>query len=178
MRALVATLFLASPAVAECPPPPDIQSAEDALYARIQAAPNEAAAQAVSNELWQLWTKAPDATAQELLDAGMLRRQAYDLEGSVHLLDELVAYCPDYAEGYNQRAFSNFLRGQYEEALGDLDLALERSPRHTGALSGKALTLMALDRGPMAQRVLREALALNPWLRERAYLVEPPGEEL
>jgi hypothetical protein len=45
-------------------------------------------------------------------------------------------------------------------------------------LSGKALTLMGLGRDAEAQTVLRAALALNPWLEERALLVTPPGVEL
>ena len=32
-------------------------------------------------------------------------------------LDELIAYCPDYAEGYNQRAFAEYLRFNYSAAI-------------------------------------------------------------
>ncbi|MEL7462256.1 MAG: tetratricopeptide repeat protein, partial [Pseudomonadota bacterium] len=93
-------------------------------------------------------------------------------------LNRLVDYCPDYAEGYNQRAFAAFLQADYDAALADLDLALDRSPTHLGALSGKALTLMGMGRNDIAQDVLREALALNPWLPERRFLIERPGEKL
>lgn len=172
-------LAAAFPAIAdECPAAPDISGRIDALIAEIRLAPNEAAARPISNRMWELWVEAPDARAQTLLDDGMARIRVADYEGAVAVLDELVVYCPDYAEGYNQRAFANFLQGQYGLALEDLDLALERSPTHVGALSGKALTLMGLGRVKAGQAVLRDALALNPWLSERAFLVEPPGEEL
>ena len=94
------------------------------------------------------------------------------------MLDDLVAYCPDYAEGFNQRAFAAFLAEDYAAALTDLDMALAIMPDHVAALSGKALTLMGLGRHDEAQVVLREALKLNPWLGERALLVDPPGQEL
>jgi len=81
-----------------------------------------------------------------------------------------VDYCPAYAEGYNQRAFVNFLRQNFAPALEDLDRALALSPRHIAALSGKALTLMGLGRDAEAQDVLRSALELNPWLNERHLL--------
>ena len=108
----------------------------------------------------------------------MAARGSYDFLGAIDAFDRLVEYCPDYAEGYNQRAFVNFLREDYEAALPDLDRALERSPRHVAALSGKALTLMGLGRGDEAQEVLREAVELNPWIPERGLLQELPGEEL
>lgn len=180
MRFLLITLPLAfaAPAFAECPPSPDIASEEGRLFERILTVPNEMAAQPLSNELWELWITAPDEIAQEMLDAGMQARSYGNFQLALSKFDDLVTYCPDYAEGYNQRAFVNFLSGRFEAALVDLDNAIVRSPRHVGALSGKALTLDRLDRGAEAQLVLREALALNPWIPERHMLEEPPGEDL
>ena len=178
MRQLLILPFLAAPAFAECPPSPDISDAATALLERAQAAPNEMAAEGISGQLWELWAKAPDAQAQALLDRGMTARSSYNFIDALDAFDRLVDYCPDYAEGYNQRAFVNFLRQDFASALVDLDLALERSPRHVAAISGKALTLMGLGRNDEAQEVLREAVALNPWISERSLLIEPPGKEL
>jgi len=169
---------LASSAHADCPPPPDIAAEEAQLLELAQAAQNELAAQPIRQALWKLWATAPDETAQALLDRGMTARGSYDFLGAINAFDRLVEYCPDYAEGYNQRAFVNFLREDFEAALPDLDRALERSPRHVAALSGKALTLMGLGRGDEAQEVLREAVKLNPWIPERGLLQELPGEDL
>ncbi len=180
MRHLLASLpFVVAPAAhAGCPPSVDIALAEGRILGEIQAAPNEMIARPLSNELWKLWATAPNAVAQEMLDAGMSARSYGDYRLALSKFDDLVAYCPDYAEGYNQRAFVNFLSGRFEEALPDLDLAIARSPRHVGAISGKALTLIQLGRDAEAQIVLREAVALNPWLSERHLLKEPPGEDL
>jgi tetratricopeptide (TPR) repeat protein len=161
-----------------CPAPPDHGVALDALFAHVQRAGSERDAQAVSNEMWELWTDAPDAHAQELLDEGMSRRTSYDLEGAVTAFDALTEYCPDYAEGYNQRAFVNFIRQDYAAALPDLERALALSPRHLGALTGQSMTLIALERPGEASVVLRRALDLNPWLAERHLLpVLEAGEE-
>ena len=169
-------LFLAATlAAAECPSTPDILAQEDALFAELREAENEMQGQDINRSLWELWTKAPDSAAQALLDQGMSARRSYDFLRAIDRFDRLVEYCPDYAEGYNQRAFVNFLREDFAAALIDLDLALERSPRHVGALSGKALTLMGLGQNDEAQKVLREALALNPWIPERGLL---QGREL
>lgn len=163
---------LASPVMAACPAAPDITSEMDGLIDRIHAATNDAAAREVSGEMWQLWLKAPDAIAQETLDNGMRRRASYDFLGAIAQYDKLIEYCPAYAEGYNQRAFVHFLTESYEKALVDLDAALALSPRHVGAQSGRALTLMNLGRLAEARSQLLEALANNPWLSERFLLSE------
>ncbi|KZY48921.1 hypothetical protein A3731_26980, partial [Roseovarius sp. HI0049] len=136
----------ALPAWADCPAPPDHADALTGLIEQVQAAPDERSAKLISNQMWELWADAPDTRAQELLDEGMSRREAYDFKGAVLAFDALVDYCPDYAEGYNQRAFVNFIRQDYEAALPDLERALTLSPRHIAAMTGQALTLAALDR--------------------------------
>lgn len=169
--------MLASPAWA-CPASPDHSQALSKLFAEARAAKTEAEGQAISDQMWALWTSAPDEVAQELLNSGIRKRGVYDFLGAVQDFDRLIAYCPDYAEGYNQRAFVRFLQQDYETALLDLEQALRLSPAHVGALSGKALTLMGLGQTEAGQAVLKNALTLNPWLPERHLIPPPKGEEL
>ena len=175
--ALLSVFCLAAPALAAaegCPPAPDRAAEFDALVTRLQAATGEAQAREISGRMWEIWTDAPDSLAQSLLDRGMGLRAAGDLQGSVSVLGELVDYCPDYAEGWNQRAFAHFLARDFAAALADLDTTLVLSPRHVGALSGKALTLLGLGRADEARAALQAALAINPWLTER-HLAGPGG---
>jgi len=176
---LVAATTTAAPALAEtCPASPSHSDALDALVAEAQAAPDRATGMDVSNRMWTLWADAPDARAQELLDEGMGRREIHDYAGAMTALEALIAYCPDYAEGYNQRAFVHFLRQDYDAALPDLNRTLDLLPRHVAALTGKALTLTALDRQGEAALALRAALGMNPWLSERSLLpVLEKGED-
>lgn len=157
------------PAIAQatCPPVPERSDRHVELMGLLAEAPNETQAREYSNELWGIWGTAPDETAQEILQRGMERRAAYDFVGAVQDFDALVEYCPHYAEGYNQRAFVNFIGQDYEAALVDLDRAIALTPDHIGAISGRALTLLQLGREREGQLGLRAALALNPWLPER-----------
>ena len=180
---LTALALMSAPAFASCPAPPDITAEMDVLIAEIRAAPGEQSAREISGKMWQLWLQAPDAVAQEALDNGMRRRAEFDFLGALDHYDRLIAYCPDYAEGYNQRAFVHFLTENYKKALVDLDAALERSPRHVGVLSGRALTLMNLGRPEEARAQLIDALDINPWLSERYLMLEggplaPTGEDI
>lgn len=133
--------------------------------------------------MWQVWLRAPDEAAQEVLDAGMRKRDSYDFLGALAAFDRLVAYCPDYAEGFNQRAYIHFLRQDYAKALVDLDAALALQPLHVAAQSGRALTLMNLGQLSAARKQLLEAVKNNPWLSEAALLAKgaplgPQGEDL
>lgn len=171
MKHAIVSLFLASAAAAgECPPAPDHSVALARLVEEVRQARDATAAQAVVGDMWALWTDAPDQMAQAALDHGMRMRDIRDFAGAVAEFDWLVGYCPDFAEGYNQRAFVHFLKQDYAAALPDLDRALELSPTHLGALSGRALTLIALGRRDEALEDLRVAVGLNPWLPERGLL--------
>jgi len=171
---LVLWLSAAGALAQVCPQAPDHEAALSGLMDDIRDAPNEMQAREISNKMWELWTDAPDEAAQALLDQGMRARSSYDFLVAVDAFDRLVEYCPDYAEGYNQRAFVNFLRQDFSLALADLNRALDRSPRHIAALSGKALTLLGLGEVEEARRVLAAALKMNPWLPERG-LAAPGG---
>lgn len=180
---VAASLLAGHMALADCPPSPDVTSPLQALIEQAQTAQSFGQAQGLSVQMWALWLKAPDDAAQSTLDAGMRRRDVSDFAGALVQFDRLVEYCPAYAEGYNQRAFTHYLSGSYKAALADLDLALQRQPLHIGALSGRALTLMQMGERAAAREQMLEAVELNPWLSERALLEEgaplgPQGEEL
>jgi len=169
----------ATPALAQtCPPVADHSARMAEIISQLGAARGQGEAQVLTQELWSLWTDAPDELAQAMLDEGMARRSSFDFLGARGVLGRLIDYCPDYAEGYNQRAFASYLARDFEAALVDLDRALALVPNHVAALSGKALTLMGLGRNQEAQVVLRTAVAMNPWLQERALLEEPMGTDL
>ena len=181
MKALLALALTvaALPALAQdCPPAPDFAAEKAEIYREMRIARDETDARILSDTLWRMWLQAPDEQAQEMLDRGMEQRHVADYLGARETLGRLIDYCPDYPEGYNQRAFASFLAGDYATALVDLEAALALDPRHLGALTGKALTQMGLGEDEAAQTTLREALRLNPWLSERHLLTGPPEQEL
>lgn len=184
LNIVASSLMLATSVAAEtCPQAPDHSESISALITDIQAAQTEREAQIVSNKMWSFWADAPNEQAQAILDRGMGKRAAWDLLGAREDFDALVAYCPNYAEGYNQRAFVHFLSHNFQDALVDLDRALVLSPNHIAALSGRALSLLGLNRIDEARETLQSALDLNPWLPERGLLdaggaLAPKGKDI
>lgn len=157
--------------------PASAQSLRERLFVELRNAPTEAAARVAENAIWEFWiAAAPTEATRNDLTAAMSKRESYDLHGALRLLNGVVAAAPDYAEGWNQRAFIHFLQENMDESLVDLDRALELEPLHFGALAGKAMVLMRQGRVELGQEVLRRAIEIDPWLRERSMLLPVPGE--
>lgn len=147
----------------------------DALFAALKAAASEREARAIEAEIWEGWIDAaPTPEINAMTREAMDKRASYDFEGARVLLNEVVARAPDYAEGWNQRAFVLFLQEKYDASLADLDRALSLEPRHFGAMSGKARILMGQGRMRLGQKILREAVALHPFIQERHMLIPLP----
>ena len=173
---LIAGLVALCPVVAMACPAVEVDvEARDQLFQDLRTAKNEMAGRAINDEIWRIWTTAPDDKSQALLDEGRERIRYGDYARAEAVLSELIEYCPDYAEGWNQRAFARFLRQDYGRVLDDITQALELDPRHFGAMAGRATTLINMGRTEVGHTALREALKLNPWLSERHML--PPGED-
>ncbi|GLO69094.1 hypothetical protein MACH17_06110 [Phaeobacter inhibens] len=160
----------------ECPDIPDNTGTLNQLLSELRAAPNEMQGRNLNNQIWAIWATAPDAIAQDLLDKGRERIRVADYAKAIEQFTKLTAYCPHYAEGWNQRGFAHYLRQDYGAALDDIAEALQRNPRHYGALVGRATVLISMGRTEVGHTELRNALKLNPWLSERFLL--PVGEDL
>ena len=169
MRVFIILIFTAftTGALAQCPKNPTISEELDEAYRSLKFAKFPRDAQVATDVLWSLWTRAPDNRAQRLLNRGMMNLRLGDLAAAEGFLSVLIKYCPDYAEGYNQRAFARYLAGNFEGALPDLARALLILPRHLGALSGKGLTHLALGQPELAEIEFRKEMALNPFTADR-----------
>lgn len=152
---------------------------QDALFKALKNAPTEEEASRIEDDIWTSWLDAaPTPEIRQKVDEAMRRRDSYDFQGAKVLLDKVVEEAADYSEGWNQRAFILFLQGNYEASLEDIERALALEPRHFGALSGKAIILMTLGRVESGQEVLREAVGIHPFLKERDMLIKPQGVDL
>jgi Tfp pilus assembly protein PilF len=173
--AAVFAAFLAGPALAE---EPAAQSTErERLFEALKNAPTEKAGRAAERAVWEYWMAAgPTGAVRDKLRTAMDALSGRDFDRAMTLLDEVVAAAPEYAEGWNQRAFAHFLLGSLDDSLEDLDRTLELEPKHFGALSGKAIVLMRQGRVRLGQKALRKAVAIHPWLKERSLLVPKAGD--
>ncbi|MEM6663463.1 MAG: tetratricopeptide repeat protein [Pseudomonadota bacterium] len=179
MRYLIAVAFLCPlPALADCPATDyaALDAQRTPFFDALRDAEDAGAGQRHADKIWLSWRTAPDAAAQEMLDKGVRRIRLGDYAGAEATLDELVAYCPDFPEGWNQRAFARYLAGNYDGALADLDRTLVLEPRHFAAMAGRGLTFLKQGRTELGHKAIREAVELHPFMNERHLL--PPSEKI
>lgn len=148
------------------------KAALDALFAQLRSAPDAEAAQFVTDQIWIYWTTPADPMlAARMQDVLALRMKA-DFPAVIALLDQIIVEHPDYAEAWNQRATVYFLLRNFEQSMADIERVLELEPRHFGALAGRAVMYKQQGRDDLALKDIIAALAIHPFLAERALFPE------
>ena len=84
----------------------------------------------------------------------------------------MVALAPDYAEGWNRRAYIHYTQNDIERALGDLRRALALDPNHFKALDGLIHILKDIGRKKEALQAGRQLLDVNPYYDGAKQLVD------
>ena len=148
------------------------------LFDKLKNAETQPEAILAEAAVWRFWLTPPSEAIGALMDQAMDRRRWYAFQEAREVLDQVVEQAPEYAEGWNQRAFVLFLQEKYDESLEDIERVLTLEPKHFGALSGKARILMRQGRMALGQKALRKAVAIHPWIQERAMLLPNPGEDI
>lgn len=136
----------------------------DDLFERLRTAPSEGAADPVETEIWTIWLDHPGREVLTLMRQGVELLQADELDEALHCFDRVVEADPAYAEGWNKRANTHYLRGEYDEAVADIRRTLTLEPRHFAALAGLGLVYVAIGQPHGAIRAFEAALAINPHL--------------
>ena len=148
-----------------------------ALFRRLRDAQTEREGRMAEDAIWRMWmAQGPTEAVREAVSEAMRRRESYDFDRALAILDGVVADAPAYAEGWSQRAFIRFLKDDFDGSLEDIERALALEPLHFAALAGKAMILMRQGRMELGQTALRQAVEIHPWLKERSMLIPLPGE--
>jgi len=158
---------------------PAAEAAErEELFTALAKAANAAEARAIAAKIWALWFRAPNEAAADLMRQARNHGAVRDYAGADALLDKLIEAEPDWAEAWNQRATLRYIVHDFEGSLADIDRVLALEPKHFGALSGQAIILMHQGNMAAGQEALRKAVAIDPFLSERALLMGPKGQNI
>ncbi|SCZ25139.1 tetratricopeptide repeat protein [Afifella marina] len=144
------------------------------FYDELKDAKTEMEGRRIENLIWQTWMIGPSPAISQMMQQALTARRVADYDKATAILDDVIARAPDYAEAWNQRATLRFLQGDLDGSLEDIDRVMELEPKHFAALSGRGLILLHQGRTRLAHKALREAVAINPWLRERSLLPATP----
>jgi tetratricopeptide (TPR) repeat protein len=150
-------------AKAEKPLPQDRESLLNELYTHLAKTHDATEAAPIAETIEGLWLQSGSDTIGVLMgrSAKAINEQKNDL--ALQLLDAVVALAPDYAEGWNRRAYVYFLQNNYEGAVGDLRRALALEPNHFKALEGLARILRDTGQKKSALEAYKQILKINPY---------------
>ena len=148
---------------ATTPVPPDRDALLAELYVHLAQAPDAAQAAPIAETIEGLWLQSGSDTIGVLMgrSAKAINEQKNDL--ALQLLDAVVELAPDYAEGWNRRAYVYFLQNNFEGAIGDLRRALALDPNHFKALEGLARILRDSGQKKNALQAYKQILKINPF---------------
>lgn len=136
----------------------------DQLFQRLQSTTDEAAAQRVQAQIWQIWSQSDSATVDLFLLQGTTAMVEHDFEQALSSFTAAIEAAPDFAEAWNKRATLFFLLGSYQQSESDIARTLALEPRHWGALAGLGQIKEAQGKDDDALDAYTEALAINPHL--------------
>jgi tetratricopeptide (TPR) repeat protein len=134
----------------------------DQLFGKLKTTTEPDEQRTAQSRIWSIWMQSGSITQDLVLQQATSAMVDGEYYTSESMLNILIGKHPNEAEPYNKRAELYFLMGRLDSALKDADAALEREPRHFGALAGRGLILQRLGRDHDALDAYHQALAINP----------------
>ncbi|MDX1710883.1 MAG: tetratricopeptide repeat protein [Rhodovibrionaceae bacterium] len=134
----------------------------DGLFQELRDVESRRAATRIEARIWRIWTETDNEPVRSLMAASARAMERQNYDAALGRLDTVVQLAPDYAEGWNRRATVRYLAGDYDGSLEDIERVLALEPRHFGALAGRGLCLVELDRLEEALKAFEAALEINP----------------
>jgi tetratricopeptide (TPR) repeat protein len=158
--------------------PADRAKLLDDLYAHLATAPDEEASKPYAESIERLWLSSGSDTVAALMERAMqaVGQKRNDL--ALQLLSAVVEQAPDYAEGWNRRAYVFYTEGDYERSLGDLRRVLALDANHYKALDGLGQIMRQLDHKPQALQAYEKLQMVHPFWPNLANIIEELRREV
>lgn len=165
------------PAAAQAPSAPSGTEADeraralDALFEGLKVARGDDEADELVARIWEVWTRSGRADVDRLMQEGIGYLAIRQFGAAHDRFSEAIEAAPDFAEAWNKRATVLYLMREHEQSLSDIEKVLTLEPRHFGALAGRDMIHAHAGRWQEALDAYRQALAVNPFLKERTIII-------
>jgi tetratricopeptide (TPR) repeat protein len=165
MKIFLVTVLLVSVSLA----PPLVQADQsdprlDTLFLNLKKISNVRQAQYLSAAIRHIWSVYDSNEINDLYSKGDAAIHNQDYQSAISYFNRVIELAPDFAEAWNKRATVYYLMGNYQDSLADIVETLKLEPRHFGALSGRGLCYLELQKLYPALNAFEKALEVNPWL--------------
>jgi len=132
------------------------------LFADLKAASSAGDAQRLESSIWLSWLATDDEKSAQLLQRIVEAMAVRDMDEALAASNELVEYDPEFAEGWNKRATVNYLIGDFNSSVKDIQRTLQLEPRHFGAISGLGLIFLQKGDFKAALEAFENVLDISP----------------
>ena len=133
------------------------------LYAHLATAADEQAAAPYVEAIERIWLAPGSDTVMALMERALHAASHERPDLALNLLDAVVNIAPDYAEGFNRRAYVFYTLGDRERALGDLRRVLALDPNHFKAIDGFAQIMKDFGDKKAALAAYRKLVSIHPF---------------
>lgn len=148
------------------------------LYAHLATADTPDAAKTIQATIERLWGYSGSDTVNLLMQRASKALGAKDNDQALKFMDYVVQLAPDYAEGFNRRAYIHFSRNDMASAVGDLRRAIALEPNHFRALDGLAQIWRQTGNAKGALSVVKQLLEVHPHWEGGARMAEELAREV
>jgi len=135
----------------------------DNLYAMLATSDDAEMAKRVAGRIEKLWLASGSDTVDLLMQRASKAMKQKKLDQSLKFLDAVVDLAPDFAEGWNRRAFVYYKSGAVRRAAGDLRRVLALDPNHFKALHGLATIMAETGDEASAMKAYGRLLDVHPY---------------
>ena len=122
--------------------------------------------------IWVIWHESGREDVDRLMAAGIEEMGSGRLRESIATFARVIDLAPEFAEGWNKRATANYLAGELDASVRDVERTLALEPRHFGALSGLGLIHLARGDDLDALRAFEATLEVHPRAPAARYHVQ------
>jgi tetratricopeptide (TPR) repeat protein len=133
------------------------------LYAHLATAADEQAAAPFVEAIERIWLAPGSDTVLALMERALHAASHERPDLALNLLDAVVNIAPDYAEGFNRRAYVFYTLGDRERALGDLRRVLALDPNHFKAIDGFAQIMKDFGEKKAALAAYQKLVSIHPF---------------
>ena len=124
--------------------------------------PSNRAHSEVEKEIWSEWSRSGDQNLDMLLIRGRFFMQSGRLEDAIVVFSQIISIEPLFAEAWNARATTFYMKGDFKNSISDIDKVLLLNAQHFGALSGLGAMLENLGHLSAALDAFQKAEKINP----------------
>lgn len=134
----------------------------DSLFGSLLITANLPIIRAAENQIWEIWLQHENSDVEQIMQMGIQRMSYQRYSEAMLIFNQVITSYPDYAEAWNKRATLQYLIGNLDNSIADIEKTLELEPRHFGALSGLGLVYIQRNELNKAKKAFEDLIKIHP----------------